>query len=250
MNLLLNSNVSAIVDVVALVLIIAFALWGCIRGFVKTFFSAFGTILSLLIAILLAPSVANFLQDKFQFVDTVSNGINNVLTDHFGTNIMNLTLEQATKEHLANAGIAGFIVDIILSARAESSIPNNTKLSQIVCPAFAYYIVQIICIIGLFIIFKLIFRLVGDIAVKMHEKKKFARVDKTLGFALGVIHGIIILEFLIIGIKIIPIGFLQDIYAAIQTSIIAGTIEKISLFNLLIGAVTRSDVIGFITKTV
>ena len=75
MDLLLTTNLSATVDIVALIFVGVFALWGLIRGFTKTFFSAFGTMLSLLFAVLLCSTVANFLQEKFALVTTISESV-------------------------------------------------------------------------------------------------------------------------------------------------------------------------------
>lgn len=246
MNLLLNSDLSAIVDIVALSLVGFYALWGLIRGFVKTFFSAFGTILSLLFAILLAPSVAQFLQDKFQFVDTVSSSIGDLVSGYFGEDVMHLTLEQVSREYLASAGVSGFIIDIILSLQLDGTAPLNTTLHDIICPTFAYYVVIIVAVIALFIVLKLIFRLICDIVKKMHSIKGVARADKLLGFVLGMVHGIIVLEFVIMAIKVIPIGVVQDVYVAVHASSFANFIEKISLFNGIMGMLTKANIVGFI----
>ena len=247
MNLLLSTSVSAIVDIVALSLIIVFAVWGFMHGFVKTFFSAFGTIMSLLLAIILAPSVVNFLQDKYDFITTVSNGLTATLSGYFGNDVMNLTINEASREVLSGAGLTGFILDIIISVQADGSVSRDAKLSQIICSTFGYYLTFIICAIALFIVLKLIFKLISEIAKKRHaEGKGFIKLDKALGFALGLVHGIIILEFAIIAIKTIPLGFMQDIYVGVQASVVAGLIEKISLFNLLMGLLTRVNVVGFI----
>lgn len=249
MNLILNSDISAIVDIVALIFIVVFALWGLIRGFVKTFFSAFGTIISLLLAVLLAPAVAEFVQTKFGAVDTVSQAVSGFLSDRFGEELMNMPLGQASKEVLSSAGLYGFIIDVVLTLKTD--IPSSTaNLKQIVCPTFAYYVVIIIAIIALFIIFKLIMRLICDIVKKMHKFKSIARLDKLLGFVLGLIHGIIILEFVILAVKILPIGFLQEIYAGVQASTFASFIEKISLYNILLGALTKVNVAGFIKSII
>ncbi len=251
MNLLLTSNVCAIVDVVALSVIIIFAIWGFMRGFVKTFFSTFGTILSLLIATILAPSVVNFLQEKYLFVDTVSNGLQATLSSYFGEDIMNLTLGEASREVLSGAGLAGFIIDIIISVQTDGAAASDAKVGQVICPTFGYYLTFIICVICLFIVIKLIFNLICEIVKKRHENGKgFVKLDKFLGFALGLVHGVIVLEFVVLAIKAIPIAFAQDIYLAIQGSVVAGLVEKVSLFNLLMGILTRINVVGFIKSLI
>ncbi len=247
MNLMLSTSVSAIVDIVALSVIIIFAIWGLMQGFVRTFFSAFGTIISLLIAIILAPSVIQFVQEKYGFIDTVAKGLEGTISGYFGKEVMDLTLKEASREVLASAGLTGFILDIIISVQSDGAVANDAKISQIITSTFGYYATFVICAICLFIVFKLIFKLISEIVKKRHDQGKgLIKLDKTLGFALGLIHGIIVLEFAIIAVKTIPIAFLQDIYLAVQASTIASFIEKISLFNLIMGLLTRANVVGFI----
>ena len=80
----------------------------------------------------------------------------------------------------------------------------------------------------------------------MHKHKLFARFDAIFGLILGLLHGVIVLELVILGIKVIPIGFLQDIYLGVQNSAFAGFIERISLYNLLIGAISQTNIVNII----
>ncbi|MBO5068330.1 MAG: CvpA family protein [Clostridia bacterium] len=244
MNLLLTTNLSATVDIVALIFVGVFALWGLIRGFTKTFFSAFGTMLSLLFAVLLCSTVANFLQEKFALVTTVSENVSVALSDAFGAELMNATLRDVSAGYLENAGLNGLLVELILSMQTE--LPLDTTLNMIICPTVSYYIVLIISVIALFIIFKIIFFLIGEIVKKLYKNRTIATFDKFFGFALGLLHGIISLELLIMAISVIPIPMLQDVYSAIQVSAFANFIEDINLFNLIINAVIKSDVFDFV----
>lgn len=244
MDLLLTTNLSATVDIVALIFVGVFALWGLIRGFTKTFFSAFGTMLSLLFAVLLCSTVANFLQEKFALVTTVSESVSVALSDAFGAELMNATLRDVSAGYLENAGLNGLLVELILSMQTE--LPLDTTLNMIICPTVSYYIVLIISVIALFIIFKIIFFLIGEIVKKLYKNRTIATFDKFFGFALGLLHGIISLELLIMAISVIPIPILQDVYSAIQVSTFANFIEDINLFNLIINAVIKSDVFDFV----
>ena len=244
MDLLLTTNLSATVDIVALIFVGVFALWGLIRGFTKTFFSAFGTMLSLLFAVLLCSTVANFLQEKFALVTTISESVSVALSDAFGAELMNATLRDVSAGYLENAGLNGLLVELVLSMQTE--LPLDTTLNMIICPTVSYYIVLIISVIALFIIFKIIFFLIGEIVKKLYKNRTIATFDKFFGFALGLLHGIISLELIIMAISVIPIPILQDVYSAIQTSTFANFIEDINLFNLIINAVIKSDVFDFV----
>lgn len=247
---LLTSNVSAIIDIVALIFVVIFALWGTIRGFTKTFFSVFGTLIGLLLALLLCSSVANFMQQKYQTITKVGDSLAGVLTNIFGDTLMNTTLSQATENYLKEQGLGSLIISIVLSAQEDSSIPMNTTLNEIICPSFAYYIVAIISAVILFIIFKLIFYLIGAVVKSMYKNKFVERFDRLLGFALGLIQGVVILEFIIMLISILPIAFFQDIYAGIQISRFAKFIETISLYKVVIRTIAGGNVVNIVKSIV
>lgn len=244
MKTLILSGGSATIDVIALAFVLIFALWGLFRGFTKTFFSLFGTILALLFAVLLAPSVASFLQEEFGLVTKLGITISDSMKQFFGEDIMNATLMQVTEGLLKDVGVAGFIISIILSFKKDSSFPQDTKISEIIGPTFAYYLLTIIAVIVLFIIFKIIFFFVGEIIKKSYENKTIARFDRTLGCALGLINGIINLELIIMVISMIPTPWFQGIYADIQASGFARIIESINLYGILMRSISVDKIIS------
>ena len=249
MENLLLANYSAISDVFALMFILTFVLWGYIKGFTKTFFSTFGTAIGLLLALLLSSPMANFLQSSFGFVDSVSKGLSGILGNIFGKNVMNMTLGQASAGFLEKAGVSGFIVQIIMSMQTDKSIPRDTTLNGIICHAFAYYIAIIISALILFLLFKLIFWVLGKM---MSESKNdnVVKFDKSLGLLMGLFNGIMYLEFVIMLISIIPLSFFQNIYAGIQLSVFANFIEDINLYGLLINNIADTRVIELIKSTI
>ncbi len=237
LNLLLALSTSAIIDIVVAALIILFALMGLFRGFAKTFISAFGSILSLILAVLLASTVATFLQNKFGLITKISDGLAGVLTNIFGEQIMDTTLAQATEENLAQAGVAGWIANIILSIRGADNIDMDITLNQIICPVFGYYITVIISIIALYIILRILLFLIGEIIKKLSKISIIGAVDKTLGLFLGLIRGIIFVQIAILIINVIPLSFFQELSVNIEASVLAAFINKINIFGIIINSV-------------
>lgn len=246
MNNLLAANMPVIVDVVAIAFVALFAIRGISKGFAKLFVSVFGTILSLLFAVLLCTSVANFLQSQFSLVTTVSKSISGILEKVFGGPIMNTTLEQATTEKLAELGLGDWLSSIILSFASDSSIPTDTTLNEIICPTFAYYVVIVIAVICLFIIFKILFFLLGAFIKKLYTVKLVAVVDKTLGLLLGAISGIINLELVILILGIIPIDIVQQIYTSISQTVFANFVKTVNLYEVILNAISSANVIGYV----
>ncbi len=248
-NLLLISS-GAIVDIVALVFLLGFAILGYVRGFAKSFVSLFGTIFSLILALLLCPTVARFIENQFSLVSTISKSLEGTLSKLFGETIMNTTLEQATESSLGDAGVAGWIVSLIIIFKGESGIPTDVTLNQLLCPTIAYYVVILIAIVILFIIFKILFFLLGVLIKKLYVIKLVEVTDRILGLALGIISGVIYLDGIILLISIIPLGFVQDLYSYILSSGFTMFIHNINLFGWIMNAVSVNDVVSFVKDVI
>ena len=225
---LLTNYASAIIEVLALVVLGYFALRGFKKGFVKTFFSVFGSILALIIAGLLASRVALFTETKFSFVSNVANSLKGTIGKMFGTELMNTKLSEANENFLGNLNISTFILNVILKFKNDPSIPADTTLSQLICPTFAYYIVLALCFLCLFIIFKIIFFLVGELTQKLHKIKLVAITNKILGLLLGFITGIISIQLFVLILSIIPLPFCTKF---VQTLLNTKTIAFINIIN-------------------
>ena len=244
---LLASGGSATINIIALVFVLGFALYGLIRGFIKTFVSMFGTIFSILFAILLCSTVTAFLQEKYTFVTTMAGKLETVTNVIFGKELMNTTLETATQEVMKSAGLSSMVIGLALSFKGNSSIPTDITLNQVVCPTFAYYVVLIISAIGLFIVFKLIFIVIGNIVSRLHNIKLLEKTDRMLGFFLGLIAGIIYFETIVMVIGAIPLGFMQNLYALIQNSSLAHFICVINPYDSILNLISFNDLFKFVS---
>ncbi len=242
MQLLLLNNLCATIDIVALVLLIMFALYGLIRGFTKTFFSVFGTIIGVSIAFLIAPSVVSFLQNKFSALDTLQNSLDGFSKQILGSAISDTPLANATKESLK--GIAGFIANLVLSLKNNANVSPDATVGQAVASIFAYYVLLLICAILLFIILKIIFFIISEIVKKAYKNKLVASLDRGLGLLIGAINGIFNIELIILVISILPIPILQQITLAINDTIFTRFIQNINLYQLIFNNIINFNIIG------
>lgn len=246
MNLLLVSWGSAIIDAVALIIVTLYFISGLKRGFIKTFFSTFGAILSFLFAVLLCSTVTNFLEKNYGTVSSVANWLSGGLTGIFGKDLMDTTLAQATQTDMNSGGIAGWIISLVLSLKSSADIPMDVTLSQVISPVLGFYIVCAISLLVLYIVFRIIFFLVGELAQKLHKFKPTALVDKVLGAVFGLIKGIVILDIIIIVINAIPLGFVQDIACEIDKTVITSFISNTNLIGMLFDFLFNNGVTKFI----
>ncbi len=247
---LLASNLGAIMDLIALIVIIAFTLVGLKNGFAKTFVSMFGTVLSLLFAALLCKVGANFLQKKYGLITTLSNWASGIVTNFFGDNIANVTLGEASAELLASKNLSQWLIGLILSIKSKGTISNEVTLNQIISPVFGYYTVLAIALIGFYILFRILFFLFGEIVKKAHFIKVVGVTDTVLGAVLGFFHAIIILQFCIMIIQFIPFAFFQNIALQIDASIFMRFISNINVFGLIIRGLSNINLTDIILSVI
>lgn len=248
MNMLLGANFTVIADVVALVAIVASIVVGAIRGFAKTFINAFGGILSLLFAVLLCKSVATFLQYKFGFIDTVTGWVTGSVTAILGDGIANTTLAEATESSLSAGGVAFWIINLILQAQGNEGIPKDVTINQVVSPVFGYYIVCIIALVVLYVLFRILFFLLGEIIQKSRDIKLIGATDTVLGAAIGLIRGVFIIQFALLLLSVLPVGGVQEIYSSLSSSSFCGFINKTNVFDAILKAISSVNVVDYITE--
>lgn len=244
MQVLLLANLSAIIDTVALVLLLIFALYGLIRGFTKTFFSIFGTIIGIMLSFLIAPSVVGFLQNKFSALDSMSGTFSGVAEQILGKELASAPLSFATKDNLR--GIAGLIANLVLSLKNNANVSADATIGEAVSTIFGYYVLLLICAIVLFIVFKIIFFLLGEIVKKAYKNKIIASVDRILGVVLGVINGIFNIELIIMVISILPIPFFQQITVAINETAFTSFLQNINIYQLIFNNDINNSIINLI----
>ena len=245
-NLLMATTGGAIVDLIAISLIVILTVIGIKDGFVKTFISTFGWLLSFILSALLCSVVASFLERQHGLATQIAGWLEGAMTQLFGDEIVNTTLEQATQAGLENGGLAFWIISIILSLKGSATIPTDVTLNQILTPALAYYILCAISFVILFVLFLIAFFIIGDLSKKLHDIKLTAFLDKALGGVLSFVQAILLIDLIVIIINAIPIAFVQDIAFEINNSVVTSFLCSINVLGLLFDFITNNGIIEFI----
>ena len=233
--------IGAIIDIVALALIIVSALIGLKQGFTKTFVSTFGSILAIILAILLSSASAKFLESKFELTTKISSGLENTLRNLFGAELMDTTIEQANDINLAQSGLSSLIIKIVLSIKGTSALPPDTTLNKIIAPSFAYFITVIISIAILYILLKITLFLLSELILKAHKWKIVKTADKSLGFVFGSLRAILIVQLLIMIFGLLPFGLFNSITSAISSTAITKFLSTINLFPKILSTLADTS---------
>ena len=250
MNLLLYSFGSAMIDILALGIIFLITFLSVKQGFIKSLVSTLGTIFSLLFAVLLCSTVVSFVERKFAYVSSVSNWLGGFIDKIFGKEVMEQQVSLVSKQSLSNGGLSSFIAQLVLSVAAKAEISPAATVKEIICPVFAYYIVFAISFICLFILFKIIFFILGDLSKKLQKIKIIGPLNKTLGGIFGFIKSVFIIDVVLIIINAIPLGLTQSISLAFSNTILVSFLSKINFISILFETFSSSGVVSYITNSI
>ena len=246
MNLLLYSISGAITDALALLVVIMITIQGAKKGFVKSLLSTFGTVLSFLFAVLLCSTVTGFLEGKFSCVTNVSKWVNGILGKVFGETLLNTKITEVSQEGLASNGLGSWLISAVLSINAESEYIGKT-IGEIISPVFAYYIVCALSLLGLFVLFKIIFFIIGDISSLLNGVKVVGPANTLLGGVFGFIKSVIIVDLLVILLGALPFGFIQGLMQKIDGSYIVAFFDKFNVLGLIFNSLSGKGLINFLS---
>ncbi len=236
----------SLISLIVIVLLVLFTAIGLIRGFAKTFISVFGKFLSILFAVLLCALCVDFLEEKFALVSKFAHTLEGTVESIFGAELANTKLLEASERSLTEAGVAKWIAEIIIKVQGEGALSPGTTLKTLIAPIFAYYIIKVASVIVLYILFRIIFHLIGNIVVRLKTFKLINVTDRILGLLIGFIHGMLILNIAFIIINVVPISFFQNISVGIETSPVASFFSKINMFDLILQSFGNFDLISYI----
>ncbi len=243
MNLLTTSFTTVIADVVIAIILVVSCIIGFNKGFIKSLITTFGGLLATIFALLLCSAVTTFLEARFGLITIISDWVSGVLSGVFGEEIMTTTLRDATEASLTESNLSAWIVKIVIDVKGTGDFPLDTTVSQIVSPVFGYYITCIIAVIGLTIILRIIFFIIGELMKSLHQIALIGFVDKTLGLVFGLIRGVLIAQLLIVIVKVLPFAFCQELMTYIDQSFLAGFINKINLFAYILNVVSQVNLL-------
>lgn len=242
----MSLSYTTIIDIVAISLILIFAVVGTFRGFSKTFLSTFGSIIALICAALLCSSTTATLEKSFGAVTFFANKSAGAIAGIFGEDILNATVGQVNSGAVPNVPM--WLTNIIKNLLNSETIDASITLRDVLAPIFGYYITLFISLLVLYVLFKIALFLIGRFLNKITKIRIIGRIDRILGFFLGIIKGMIVVQLIIAVMNVIPLEFLQKLSLEIGKSQVCTFLNKINLINIIVDAFINPEFILNIIK--
>lgn len=183
-----------ILDLLVILIVVLFAFIGKTKGFVKTFFGFFGSIISFIFASVFAKPIGTFLSGKAIF-PVLKKYFLATLSEKAGEKIQTFdyqSLSETAKEFLLRFQISEEKVQPFSISAQDSFVEAGEKMAETVLTPFSESIGYAIAYITLFIVFSIVIRILVKV-FNLFDKLPIIRFSNHfLGLIVGVLWGVLI----------------------------------------------------------
>lgn len=226
------------IGLVAGVIIFLVIMWtvGYKKGFIRIALSLVVTIISLILALILSPMVSEFIKEKTPIYDTVKKQMNSYVSEYLEGTIDSAS-SQTQETAINKLNLPTSIKDKLISGNTDKIKQNMgvDKFSEYVSESLTDTLVNAVSILGLFIVIKLLLRVLILMADIISRLPIIHGINKSLGGIIGLAEGLLIIWVVCIGLTAISgtaIG--TEIFAAIGENPILNFIYNNNLITMFI----------------
>lgn len=237
----------AVPDIVLTVAVLFFLVIGFARGFTRSLITFFGTLVSLILAIVLCSAFSRFLSDKFHLLEKFSDlfrgwlpKLGSAFTEDIGG--------QDLASSLGKVSLPAFLVKAVLSLSVAEDVPAETTLTDLLSPVLGNYLLLVLSFLVLFILFRLFFLLLSAFLKNIKKIPVLGAIDSILGMVLGFLQSLVFAFSVFAVISFLPAGWMEKPRTAIENSTLCKTLYEHNLIVSLVGGKLDMDEIDAIIE--
>ena len=199
----------AIIDVVALVVLIIFLIVGISKGFLQQILSVLGWLAAIVVAVLFVDTVHAWVNESLpDVVTTIQGWWANIIGEQFA----GVTNEETLRETLTNASIPAFLHESIVTLVGT----EFGTISQTIVNTLTDWCVTAICFLVIFLAAIIVFAILKKICSAITSLPVLKQADKLLGAVLGLIEGLALLLVISVVLSMFP-WFNELLYPVLET---------------------------------
>ncbi len=186
------------IDIVFIVLIVLFALWGLKQGFLASLVSLVGIALSIVLAVWLAPPFSSFIDNLFDgSISSMFADLMNGVVSGFGE--LNYEVQTATTastliDTFDVNGILKSLLDIMLGSEV---LAEGTNVLAWFSLKLGGLLTTLCGAVLLFLLIRIVLALLSKLFDKITENRAINGLDRVLGFFFGAVKGLIFVAVVI-----------------------------------------------------
>ncbi len=179
----------ALLDVIALVLIIIALIVGLVKGFAKQILSILGFLTSIILAFAFADNLSNFISENLPSItEKIRAGIEKAI----GITQENINSEEILRETLKGTSIPTFLHEVLINLIVESDFEIK------ILTTLTSWAQNVVCFVFLFVVFLTLSALVKFIVKRFVKLPVVRTVDRLLGALFSILKTLIILLVIIV----------------------------------------------------
>ena len=234
-----------ILDVIILGIILLFGFFAAKKGFAKTLTEFVGMILAIVLSVILSNAASNIIYDKFvepsvtqKIAETLEKSTDTSLTntvDAVWNAFPKIVRNFTEKQGIGPEKLSSTITDSAISSTENTiSTISKTATDTVVKPILKP-LINLISGIIIFVILLIAVKFLSSLINKIFSFKLLGSLNKTLGFAIGILKGAIVSVLVVFVISSI-VYLSENPFLGISNETINSTVifEYISGFNPLI----------------
>ena len=220
------------IDILIILVLVIFIIVGCIKGFVFSIISLFGTTVNFFISMCLCKPMNNFLNSAFNLQEGLINKFASSLSSMssgFDVKLSTFTSQSELSSHINetiyNSNLSNFskkILDSSINLTPNTVAGSDLTLNNIISTSFASFLSIIISFVLIFILIYALLWVISFLSKKANEISDIRFTDRLLGTFFGFIRGfiVIVLVFAILSL-FNENGLLSSLFNLIDNSTIA-----------------------------
>ncbi len=215
------STFGLIIDIILVIIVAIFAIIGFNKGFFKSILSLFSWVVCLIVAIVLAKYVANWINGIYDLTSLIGSKIESALSgmgDVFNNTIASYNSADATAESVKTAiladiqkvsGMNGVLLQFIIMVFNNTAFDPTSEatIGNILGMSIGHMCVVLIAGILVFIVLKIVVALLTKLFDRISKVKVIGGLNKVLGLVLGALKGaciVVIINIIVVALSLIP----------------------------------------------
>lgn len=210
-------------DMVVIGIILAFAIFGFLNGFIYSIFRLASFFVSIIVSIKFYPVVAEFLMKTEMYTGIKQSIFKGLMQQAQSPEVNGQVKEAGAKAIIENLHLPAFMEDTVKTSLPDAaSLVNVDKVMDLLSDKLATFAIEIISLVLLYIALRIALVFARVILQGIAKLPVFKQCDKFGGFALGAVEGLLTVYIILAVVMLFNTApQFKELFVAMESSTVA-----------------------------